>query len=191
MAPKRIVVAITGASGPIYGIRTLERLRQMPDVESHLICSLAARRTIQIETSMTVREIEALADVVHHPNDLAAPVSSGSYRTWGMVIAPCSVATMSSIAVGITKDLITRAADVTLKERRRLVLLPRESPLHLGHLRRLVELAELGAIIAPPLPAFYPRPRTVEELVDYSVARALDLLGLDPPDLPRWGEEEP
>jgi 4-hydroxy-3-polyprenylbenzoate decarboxylase len=191
MARKRIVVAITGASGPIYGIRTLEMLRRIPDVESHLICSLAARRTIQIETSLTLKEIEALADVIHHPKDLAAPVSSGSFRTHGMVIAPCSVATMSSIALGITKDLITRAADVTLKERRRLVLLPRESPMHLGHLRRLVELAEMGAVIAPPLPAFYPHPRTVEELVDYSVARALDLLDLAPPGLPRWGEAAP
>lgn len=187
----RIIVGITGASGPIYGVRTLEYLRGMPDVESHLVCSLAARRTIQLECSMGIREIEALADVAYHPSDLAAAISSGSFRTAGMIIAPCSIGTLSCIAAGITKDLLTRAADVVLKERRPLVLLPRESPFHLGHLRRMVELAEMGAVIAPPIPAFYHHPQTVDDLIDYSVLRALELLGLDPPGMKRWGERTP
>lgn len=188
MAAKRIIVGITGASGPIYGIRTLEMLRRIPGIESHLVCSLAARRTIQLECSLSLREIEGLADVSYHPNDLAGAIASGSFRTAGMIVAPCSIGTLSCIAAGITKDLLTRAADVVLKERRTLVLMPRESPFHLGHLRRMVELAEMGAVIAPPIPAFYHHPQTVDDLVDYSVLRAIELLGLEPPGMKRWRE---
>jgi flavin prenyltransferase len=190
MIRKRVIVAITGASGPIYGIRILEILRDLPEVETHLICSLAGRRTIQLETDLTMSEVEALADVTYHPNDFAASISSGSFVTAGMIIAPCSVSTLSCIAASITKDLVVRAADVVLKERRRLVLLLRESPLHLGHLRHMVEVTEMGAIVAPPVPAFYPKPSTVREIVDHSVGRTLQLLGFDLPWMQVWSTPE-
>jgi len=186
MTPKRLIVGISGASAPILGIRTLELLRRVEGVETHLVCSQASARTIELETGLSPAQVEALADYVYRPDDLAAPLSSGSFRTEGMIVAPCSMSTLSSIALSITKDLLTRAADVVLKERRKLVLLPRESPLHLGHLRRMVELTEMGAVIAPPIPSFYQRPETIDDLINHSIGRALDQFDLELPWLKRW-----
>lgn len=185
--PPRLVVGISGASGVIYGIRMLETLRRI-GVESHLVVSRSAEVTLAHETSMKVAELRALADVSYSAADIGAAISSGSFRTLGMVVAPCSVRTMSEIASGVTSTLLTRAADVALKERRRLVLMVRETPLHLGHLRTLTALAEMGAVIAPPVPAFYARPESLDDLVDHSVGRVLDLFGLDAGNLRRWGE---
>ncbi len=184
--PKRLIVGISGASAPIYGIRTLQLLRRLPEVESHLVLTKAARATIALETELSLEEIRAMADVVYQTDNIAAAISSGSYPTMGMIVAPCSINTMACIAACVTKDLLTRAADVTLKERRPLVLLIRESPLHLGHLRKLAELAEMGATIAPPIPSFYHGPQSLEDLVDHSVARALEIFGLEVPGLKRW-----
>jgi 4-hydroxy-3-polyprenylbenzoate decarboxylase len=185
---KRLIVGISGASGAIYGIRLLEVLRDADDVETHLVLTLAARRTVPLETDMSVRSVEALADYCYRPGDIAAAISSGSFRTDGMVVAPCSIKTVSGIATSYSDDLLLRAADVTLKERRRLVLLVRETPLHLGHLRLLVQVAELGAMVVPPVPAFYHRPATLEAVVDQTVNRTCDLLGIElEKDLfPRW-----
>jgi 4-hydroxy-3-polyprenylbenzoate decarboxylase len=185
---QRLVVGISGASGVVYGLRALEACREL-GVESHLILSKAAALTLSQETALTVADLAAKADVIHKVGDVGAAPASGSFRTLGMLVAPCSVRSMSEIATGVTSSLLTRAADVTLKERRPLVLMVRETPLHLGHLRTMVKLAEMGAVIAPPLPAFYARPISLEEMVDQSVGRALDLFGLDWKPVRRWGED--
>jgi 4-hydroxy-3-polyprenylbenzoate decarboxylase len=184
----RLVVGISGASGVTYGLRALDACREL-GVESHLILSRAAALTLAQESALSLADVQAKASVVHKVGDIGASVASGSFRTLGMIIAPCSVRTMSEIATGVTASLLTRAADVTLKERRPLVLMVRETPLHLGHLRTMVRLAEMGAIIAPPLPAFYAKPQSLEEMVDQSVGRALDLFGLSWRPVKRWGED--
>ncbi|WP_339915123.1 UbiX family flavin prenyltransferase [uncultured Brevundimonas sp.] len=183
--PPRIVVGISGASGVAYGVRTLDALHEL-QVESHLVVTRAALLTLSQETDLEPDDLTAKADVVHKLADVGATIASGSFRTLGMIVAPCSVRTMSEIATGVTSTLLTRAADVTLKERRPLVLMVRETPLHLGHLRTMTALAEMGAIIAPPLPAFYARPTSIAEMVDQSVGRALDLFGLDWAAVRRW-----
>lgn len=180
-----MIVGISGASGVVYGVRALDALRQLR-VESHLVVSRAALLTLSQETDLTPDDLTGRADVVHKIQDVGATIASGSFRTMGMIIAPCSVRTMSEIATGVTSTLLTRAADVVLKERRPLVLMVRETPLHLGHLRTMTSLAEMGAIIAPPLPALYARPETVEQIIDQSVGRALDLFGLDWDAVRRW-----
>jgi 4-hydroxy-3-polyprenylbenzoate decarboxylase len=182
----RIIVGITGASGIVYGLRTLEILRAL-NVETHLILSPAAEVTLAHECETKVADVKALADVVHRHHDLAAPPSSGSFRTMGMIVAPCSVRSLSEIANGMASNLLSRAADVTLKERRRLVLMVRETPFHLGHLRAMTAVTEMGAIVAPPLPAFYTRPQSLDDIVDHSVGRTLDLFGLDAGVVKRWG----
>lgn len=183
--PRRMVVGVSGASGVVYGVRTLDALKAL-GVESHLVVTRAALLTLSQETDLTPDDLLGRADVVHRLADVGASIASGSFRTLGMIVAPCSVRTMSEIATGVTSTLLTRAADVTLKERRPLVLMVRETPLHLGHLRTLTALAEMGAVIAPPLPAMYARPRSIEEMVDQSVGRALDLFGLDWGEVKRW-----
>ena len=182
---RRMIVGITGASGTVYGVRVLQALRVL-GIESHLIVSKAADQTRALETSWSADALRALADKVHAPSDVAATISSGSFETMGMIVAPCSVRTLSEIATGVTASLISRAADVCLKERRRLVLMFRETPLHAGHLRSMLAVTEMGGIVFPPLPAFYHRPRTVDDIVTHSVARALDLFGLDTGTFPRW-----
>jgi flavin prenyltransferase len=181
----RVVVGISGASGVIYGLRALEALREL-GVETHLVATKAALLTLSQETELSADDLAARADVTHRLADVGASIASGSFRTLGMIVAPCSVRTMSEIATGVTSSLLTRAADVTLKERRPLVLMVRETPLHLGHLRTMTALAEMGAIIAPPMPAFYARPASLEEVVDQSVGRALDALGLNWSSTRRW-----
>lgn len=183
---KRLIVGISGASGAVYGIRLLELLKGT-GVETHLILSPAARRTIAAETDRTVADVEALASVVHRHDDVGAACASGSFRTLGMVVAPCSVKTMSEIATGVAANLMARAADVTLKERRRLVLMLRESPLHLGHIRTMAAVTEAGAVIAPPVPALYARPTSLAEMVDHTLGRVLDLYDIDVGVAPRWG----
>ncbi len=183
--PPRMVVGISGASGAIYGARTLDALNDL-GVESHLVVTKAALLTLSQETDLTPDALTAKASVVHKLADVGATIASGSFRTLGMIVAPCSVKTMSEIATGVTSTLLTRAADVTLKERRPLVLMVRETPFHLGHLRTMTALAEMGAVIAPPLPALYARPATIQEMVDQSVGRALDLFGLDWDAVRRW-----
>jgi 4-hydroxy-3-polyprenylbenzoate decarboxylase len=185
---RRVVVGITGASGSIYGVRLLEHLRGVAGLETHLVVSRAARQTLALETDLTVDELEALADCTHAPNDIGAAVSSGSFRTHGMVVAPCSVKTMSNIAYGNTGDLISRAADVALKERRRVILMLRETPLHVGHIETMLRVSQMGAVVFPPVPAFYHRPRSVLDIVDQSVMRCLDLLDIECEAAPRWGE---
>ena len=182
---KRLIVGISGASGAIYGIRLLQLLKET-DVETHLIVSRTARVTIATETDLNTGEVEALADVVHSNQDLGAACSSGSFQTLGMVIAPCSVKTMAEIATGVTANLISRAADVALKERRRVVLMLRETPLHLGHIRSMAAVTEAGAIVYPPVPAFYSKPQNLTEMVDHSLGRVLDLFGLDLDIVRRW-----
>ncbi|HXP97804.1 MAG TPA: UbiX family flavin prenyltransferase [Telmatospirillum sp.] len=182
-----LLVGISGASGVIYGIRLLEALRAL-GVPSHLVMSRSAEVTLALETTFKLSDVHALADDVFSPGDIAATPSSGSARYRGMIIAPCSVRTMSEIATGVTSSLLTRAADVTLKERRRLVLMLRETPLHTGHLRTMTTLSEMGAIIAPPVPAFYANPATIEEMVDHTVGRVLDLFDLDTGRVKRWGD---
>ncbi|MFD5112882.1 MULTISPECIES: UbiX family flavin prenyltransferase [unclassified Streptomyces] len=189
MAKQRLIVALTGASGVVYGIRALQMLRPDPDVETHLVMTKAACATLAQECDLTVADVRGLADVVHADGDLGAAISSGSYRTAGMLVAPCSVKTLSGIAHSYDNSLVVRAADVTLKERRRLVLLLRETPLHAGHLRLMSEVTTAGAIVMPPVPAFYLRPRSVEDIVDHTVGRALDLLDVAPPGLRRWDED--
>lgn len=186
-APRRLVVGISGASGVILGVRLLDILRTL-SVETHLVISRAAEVTLAHETDLKVADVRALATASYAATDIAAAIASGSFRTMGMVVAPCSIRTMSEIATGVTSGLLTRAADVTLKDRRPLVLMVRETPLHLGHLRTMTQLAEMGAVIAPPVPAFYARPRSVDDLVDHAVGRVLDLFGLDSGRLRRWGE---
>lgn len=186
--PQRLVVGISGASGVIYGVRLLQLLRGTP-IETHLIMSQAARVTLAHETDLKVADVEVLADVVHPNTDVGAACASGSFRTLGMVIAPCSVKTMSEIATGVTANLLSRAADVALKERRRLVLLLRETPLHLGHIRSMAAVTEAGAVVYPPVPAFYARPASLDEMVDHTLGRVLDLFGLDLGTVRRWTGE--
>jgi 4-hydroxy-3-polyprenylbenzoate decarboxylase len=183
--PRRLVVGISGASGVTYGVRALDALREL-GVESHLVVTRAALLTLSQETDLSADDLTGRADVVHKLNDVGASIASGSFRTMGMLVAPCSVRTMGEIATGVTSTLLTRAADVMLKERRPLVLMVRETPLHLGHLRTMTALAEMGAVIAPPLPAFYARPASIAEIVDQSVGRALDVFGLDWAAVKRW-----
>jgi 4-hydroxy-3-polyprenylbenzoate decarboxylase len=178
-------VGVTGASGAIYPLRLLEKLRRS-EVEIHLILSRSGEKTLYLETGRKASDMKSLADFSWAVEDISAPLASGSFRTDGMVVAPCSIHTMSSIAYGITSNLLTRAADVTLKERRRLILMIRESPLHLGHLKAMTAVAEMGGILAPPVPGFYNHPATIEDLVDSSVDRVLDLLGLPDPNARRW-----
>ncbi|WP_417494870.1 UbiX family flavin prenyltransferase [Maricaulis sp.] len=184
----RLIVGVSGASGIIYGIRALAALREL-GIESHMVASKAAEMTLHYETEFSVSEFRAGADHVYKMPDVGAAIASGSFQTRGMLIAPCSVRTMSEIASGVTSSLLTRAADVVLKERRRLVLMLRETPLHLGHLRTMTALNEMGAIICPPMPAFYAKPVTIDDLVNQSVGRALDLFGLDWDATRRWGED--
>ena len=189
-ARPRLIVGISGASGAIYGARLLELLLPL-SVETHLVMSRSAEVTLALETGLKPAELRDRADVVHAVGDLAAPISSGSFATLGMIVAPCSIRTMAEIATGATTTLLSRAADVVLKERRRLVLLVRETPLHTGHLRTMTALSEMGAVIAPPVPAFYAKPKSLEEMIDQTLGRALDLFGLDTGVVRRWGEPKP
>jgi 4-hydroxy-3-polyprenylbenzoate decarboxylase len=181
----RLVVGISGASGVIYGVRLLQALQQLP-VETHLVMTRTAEVTLAHETQVKVAAVRRLADAAYRIDDLAAAISSGSFRTRGMIVAPCSMRSLGEIAGGISSNLLTRAADVVLKERRRLVLLPRETPLHAIHLRNMTRLAEMGAIIAPPVPAFYSKPKTLDDIIDHTVGRVLDLFDLDTGKVKRW-----
>ena len=189
-APRRVVVAVTGASGAIYGVRALQLLAVVPDIETHLVLSNPAKTTIGVETDMAVSDVEALADHVHGARDIGAPIASGSFRTQGMIVAPCSMKTLSAVATSFSADLVARAADVTLKERRPLVLMVRETPFHLGHLRHMERVTEMGAVVYPPVPAFYNKPESLDDVVTHSVGRALEHLGIDVDGLSRWGESE-
>ena len=185
---KRVIVGLSGASGVIYGIRLLEILQGVAEVETHLVISSAAKRTILLETDYRVEAVEALADQIHRFHDIAAPISSGSYKTLGMVVVPCSIKTLSGIVHCYSDNLLLRAADVVLKERRKLVLVLRETPLHLGHVRLMAQAIEMGAILMPPMPAFYHRPQTVDDIINQTVNRLLDLLEIDLPEdlFRRW-----
>ena len=185
---KRLIVGLSGASGAIYGVRLLQVLRNVADVETHLVMSQAARQTLSLETDLSLRDVQALADVVHDARDIAASISSGSFKTAGMVILPCSIKTLSGIVNSYTDTLVTRAADVVLKERRPLVLCVRETPLHLGHLRLMTQAAELGAIIMPPVPAFYHRPTSLDDVINQTVNRVLYQFDIDLPEdlFTRW-----
>ena len=189
-ARPRLIVGISGASGAVYGARLLELLLALP-VETHLVMSRSAEMTLALETDLKPADLRARADVVHAIGDLAAPISSGSFQTLGMILAPCSIRSMAEIATGATTTLLTRAADVVLKERRRLVLLVRETPLHTGHLRTMTALSEMGAVIAPPVPAFYAKPQSLEDMIDHTLGRTLDLFGFDSGTVRRWGEAQP
>ena len=186
---KRLIVGISGASGVAYGVRLLEALKPL-DVETHLVLSQSAEVTLAYETDYKVADVQALADVAYSVRDIGAAIASGSFPSAGMIVAPCSIRSMSEIATGVTSNLLTRSADVTLKERRRLVLLVRETPLHTGHLRTILTLSEIGAVIMPPVPAFYALPETVEDIVDHTVGRALDLFDIDSDLVRRWGESQ-
>ncbi|MCR9129730.1 MAG: UbiX family flavin prenyltransferase [Alphaproteobacteria bacterium] len=186
--PKRLIVGMSGASGVVYGLRALDALGEL-GVERHLVATKAAEMTLSYETGLKPSALKSRTDHLYKLPDVGAPIASGSFRTLGMLIAPCSVRTMSEIATGVTSTLLTRAADVVLKERRRLVLMVRETPFHLGHLRTMTQLTEMGAIIMPPLPAFYADPKSVEDIVDQSVGRALDLFDLNWRSTKRWGED--
>lgn len=188
MQRRRIIVGITGASGVIYGVRAMRALAQLPDVEIHLIFTAAGKRTLLEETDFSVKHVEALAHVVHHHQDIGSPIASGSFRTAGMLVAPCSIKSLSAIAYSYDATLITRAADVCLKERRPLVLMVRETPLHQGHLETMAKAASYGAIIAPPVPAFYSRPTSLEDVVDHTIGRAFDAMGIDHELVNRWKE---
>lgn len=183
-----MIVGITGATGVVYGVRVLEALREL-DIESHLVVSKAGEMTRAYETDYSAADLRDLADHSYAPGDIAAPISSGSFKSMGMIIAPCSMRTMGDIAHGVTGGLVSRAADVCLKERRRLVLLVRETPLHAGHLKSMLAISEMGGIIAPPVPAFYMRPATLDDMVRHTIGRALDLFDLDLSGFPRWGTE--
>lgn len=190
--PRRLVIGITGASGTIYAIRLLEALRDLPAdqaVETHLVMSRAAEMTLAYETDIGIAAIEKLAHRRYPIGDIGAAIASGSFRALGMIVAPCSVKTLAEIATGVTGNLLSRAADVMLKERRRLVLMVRETPLHSGHLRNMLQVSEMGAIIAPPVPAFYTRPASIDEIVDQTVGRVLDLFDLESPLVRRWGDD--
>ncbi len=183
----RIVIGMSGSTGAIYGIRLLEVLAELPEVETHLVMSTPARETIALETDYAIKDVEKLAHKVHRINNIAASISSGSFKTDGMVVIPCSMKTLSGIANSYNDNLLVRAADVTLKERRRLVLVTRETPLHLGHLRLMMQVTEMGAILLPPMPAFYHRPKTIDDIINQTVSRVLDLVGVEHKDLfKRW-----
>jgi len=184
--PRRIIVAITGATGAVYGVRLLEQLRAIPGVETHLVMSDAASLTLHQETGLQRRDLEALAHVTHKNREIGASIASGSFRTDGMVIAPCSMKTLAAVAHGFSDNLIARAADVILKERRRLVLMVRETPFNLAHLRNMTAVTEMGGIVFPPLPSFYNKPDSIAEMVDHTVSRVIDLLGIDNDLAPRW-----
>ena len=188
----RLIVGISGASGVIYGIRLLEVLREVPEVETHLVMSAAAKQTILLETDYQVKEVEELADEMYRFTDIAAAISSGSFKTMGMVVAPCSMKTLSGIAMSFSDNLLLRAADVVLKDRRKLVILVRETPLHLGHLRLMTQVTEMGGILLPPFPAFYHRPKTIDDIVNQTVNRTLDMFDIElPQDLfSRWTGSE-
>lgn len=191
MEPRRLVVGISGATGITYGLRVLDLARKA-GVETHLVVTPAGQQTRAYETDLTAGDLAAMADVAYRPADIAAAIASGSFRTAGMVVAPCSIRTLSAIVYANGDNLLTRAADVTLKERRPLVLMVRETPLTLGHLRAMTAVTESGGIVMPPVPAFYPRPDSIAEMVEHTAGRALDLLGIDLPDLPRWaGPDRP
>ncbi len=187
----RLIVAISGASGVIYGIRMLEVLRDQPDVETHLVISNGGKLNISLETHWDVKDVEALADEVHSDQNLAATIASGSFKTGGMVVAPCSMKTLSGIVHSYADNLVARAADVVLKEKRPLVLMPRETPLHAGHCKLLLEATQMGAQIAPPMPAFYNNPKSIDDIVNHNVGRVLDLLGLDNQMVKRWAGARP
>lgn len=186
---KRLIVGISGATGAIYGVRMLEILAKIEDIETHLVMSKAGRMTIQVETPFAVKEVEAMADVVHDINNVGASISSGSFRTEGMVIVPCSMKSMGAIAHSLGADLLVRAADVVLKERKKLVLVVRETPLHLGHLEAMAELTRIGAMIFPPVPAFYHRPKTLDDVINQTVTRILDQFDIDVGLFQRWDDE--
>ena len=188
MTPPRLIVGISGASGVILGVRTLEAARRL-GVETHLVMSRAAELTLAYESTLKVADVHALADHVHGVGDMGAAISSGSFRTLGMIVVPCSIRSLSEIATGVTSSLLSRAADVVLKERRRLVLLVRETPLHLGHLRSMAAVTEMGAVVMPPVPAFYAAPHSLDEMTAQTVGRALDLFGLDAGDVKRWRDD--
>lgn len=183
----RLIIGISGSSGIIYGIRFLQVLKNLA-IETHLVVSKAAQLTRAYETDLSLAELKTLADVYHSNQDISASIASGSYKTMGMIIAPCSMKTLGEVAHGITGTLLTRAADVVLKERRRLVLMPRETPLHLGHLQNMVQITQMGGIICPPVPAFYNQPQTIDDLVNDNVGRVLDLFDIDSGLVKRWGE---
>jgi 4-hydroxy-3-polyprenylbenzoate decarboxylase len=185
ITPRRLIIAITGASGTAYGVRLLQVL-QATDIQTHLVLTESAKLTMAAETDFQPAQVQALADVVHSAKNIGATIASGSFVTLGMVVAPCSINTMSEIAWGITGNLISRAADVTLKERRRLILLVRETPLHAGHLKSMLQVTQNGAIVMPPVPALYIKPKSVDEVIDHTVGRVLDLLGLDTDLVQRW-----
>ncbi len=185
--PRRLIVAITGATGAVYGVRLLQLLRQMGGIETHLVVSAAGVLNAHQELGMKRGDVEALADVVHNVNDIAAPLASGSFRAIGMAIAPCSVRTLAACATGLADNLITRAADVCFKERRRVVLMLRETPLNLAHIRAMETVTLMGGVVFPPVPAFYQRPASIEQMVDHSLARVLDLFDIENSLAPRWG----
>jgi flavin prenyltransferase len=185
-SPRRLVVAITGATGAIYGVRLLQQLSNTPGVETHLVVSDAASLTLHQEVGMQRRDVESLAHVVHRNRDVGASIASGSFQTDGMIIAPCSMKTLASVAHALSDNLIARAADVVLKERRRLVLMVRETPFNLAHLRNMTAVTEMGGIVFPPLPSFYHRPASIDEMVDHTVARVIDLFGIEHALAPRW-----
>jgi len=187
---KRLIVGISGATGAIYGVRMLEVLSKVKDIETHLVMTRAAKMTIQVETPYSPKDVEKLANVVHDINNVGAGIASGSFRTEGMVIAPCSMKSMGGIALSVGGDLLVRAADVILKERKRLVLLARETPLHLGHLESMVALTRMGAVIFPPVPAFYHRPKTLDDVINQTVTRVLDQFGIDITLFERWSDEQ-
>jgi flavin prenyltransferase len=186
---KRLIIGVSGATGAIYGVRLLEILAKIEGIETHLVLTRAGKMTIQVETPYSVKDVEALADVVHDVNNVGASISSGSFRTEGMVIAPCSMKSMGGIAHSLGGDLLVRAADVVLKERKKLVLVVRETPLHLGHLEAMVSLTRMGAVIFPPVPAFYHRPKTLDEVINQSVTRILDQFNIDVGLFQRWDDE--
>jgi len=188
---RRLVIAITGATGAVYGVRLLQHLAATGGVETHLIISDAANLTLHQEVGMQRRDVEALADVVHKNRDVGAAIASGSFQSDGMIVAPCSMKTLAAVALGLSDNLIARAADVVLKERRRLVLMVRETPFNLAHLRNMTAVTEMGGIIFPPLPSFYQRPQSIEEMVDFTVARVLDLFGVEHALAPRWAGMKP
>ncbi|MDB5961754.1 MAG: 3-octaprenyl-4-hydroxybenzoate carboxy-lyase [Massilia sp.] len=188
---RRLIVAITGATGAVYGVRLLQHLQGMAAVESHLVISDAANLTLHEEVGMQRREVEALADVVYRNRDVGAAIASGSFQCDGMIVAPCSMKTLAAVALGLSDNLIARAADVILKERRRLVLMVRETPLNLAHLRNMTSVTEMGGIVFPPVPSFYQHPASIEQMVDHSVARVLDLVGVEHALAPRWAGMKP
>jgi 4-hydroxy-3-polyprenylbenzoate decarboxylase len=189
--PRRLIVAITGATGAVYGVRLLQQLAATPGIETHLVISDAANLTLHQEVGMQRRDVEALADVVHKNREVGASIASGSFQSDGMIVAPCSMKTLAAVALGLSDNLIARAADVVLKERRRLVLMVRETPFNLAHLRNMTAVTEMGGIIFPPLPSFYHRPASIEEMVDHTVARVIDLFGIDHALAPRWAGMKP